>query len=115
VPCYRCDTRQTDPTRGASPWRRAVIADVQVLVCPDCQRVHDWTADVDRCAGCGSTALVRQLGETHCRDCGHVGAGNPAGTAEAAVRRAATASPSQLSDDVGAALQRLRDNPAAGL
>jgi hypothetical protein len=114
VPCYRCDTRQTDPTRGASPWRRAVIADVQVLVCPDCQRVHDWTADLDRCAGCGGTALVRQLGETRCRDCGHVGAGIPAGTAEPGAD-AATGGRSQLSDDVGAALRRLRDHPATGL
>jgi hypothetical protein len=40
------------------------------LVCPDCQRTSDWTADLDRCPACGSTALVRRLGTTVCRECG---------------------------------------------
>ncbi len=73
----------------------------QVLVCPDCQSVHDWTADLDRCAACGSTVLVRALGETRCRGCGAVdqvvaGSGSslasPAGT---------------LPDEVAEALDRL--------
>lgn len=70
MPCYRCGARQTDPARGASPWRRGVRDAEQVLVCPDCQRTSDWTADLDRCPACGSTALVRRLGRTVCRDCG---------------------------------------------
>jgi len=49
MPCYRCGARQTDPGKGPSPWKRGVIADEQVLVCPDCQQTHDWTADLDRC------------------------------------------------------------------
>jgi hypothetical protein len=114
VPCYRCDTRQTDPAKGASPWKRGVIADAQVLVCPDCQQEHDWTADLDRCAACGSTALVRQLGETLCRSCGHAGSGVPAGTADSPVRDTA-AERLRLAADVGAALSRIRDHPAAGL
>jgi len=69
VPCYRCGARQTDPARGASPWRRGVRDAAQVLVCPECQITSDWTADLDRCPACGSTALVRRLGRTVCRDC----------------------------------------------
>jgi hypothetical protein len=70
MPCYRCATRQTDPGKGPSEWKRGVVNGVQVLVCPSCQRSHDWTADLDRCAACGSTMLVRALGETKCRACG---------------------------------------------
>ncbi|KAB2376937.1 hypothetical protein [Actinomadura montaniterrae] len=71
MPCFRCGARQTDPVRGASPWRRGVQADHQVLVCPGCQTAHDWADDLDRCAACGSVALVCRLGEVECRDCGH--------------------------------------------
>ncbi|HVE97929.1 MAG TPA: hypothetical protein VNA12_01990 [Mycobacteriales bacterium] len=72
MPCYRCARVQTDPGRGASPWKRGVVRDEQVLVCPDCQAQHDWMADLDTCAGCGSTRLVRSLGATRCQQCGHV-------------------------------------------
>ncbi|GGO03474.1 hypothetical protein GCM10010116_06860 [Microbispora rosea subsp. aerata] len=70
MPCYRCGARQTDPVRGASPWKRAVRHETQVLVCPDCQRVHDL--DLDTCASCGSIALICRLGEIECRSCGQV-------------------------------------------
>jgi hypothetical protein len=73
MPCYRCGTRQVDPDRGESPWRRGVRGDRQVLICPACQAVFDWTADLDRCAVCSSIHLVRRLGEAECRDCGAVG------------------------------------------
>ena len=43
-----------------------------VLVCPDCQREHDWTSDMDHCPSCGSTSLTRALGETTCKACGAV-------------------------------------------
>src|SRR4051794_495923 len=79
MPCYRCGARQHDPGKGPSPWKRGAIADEQVLVCPDCQQVHDWTADLDRCASCGSTMLVRALGETRCRACSWTKAVAPAG------------------------------------
>jgi len=72
MPCYRCGTRQVDPGKGPSPWKRGVIDDEQVLVCPDCQAEHNWTADLDRCGSCGSTMLVRALGETRCRACSFV-------------------------------------------
>jgi len=72
MPCYRCGTRQVDPDRGQSPWKRGVRAEHQVLICPGCQASFDWAADIDRCAVCGGVHLVRRLGEIECRDCGHV-------------------------------------------
>jgi hypothetical protein len=75
MPCYRCGTRQVDPDRGESPWRRGVRGDRQVLICPPCQASFDWTSDLDRCVVCSSAHLVRRLGEVECRDCGAVGLG----------------------------------------
>jgi hypothetical protein len=74
-----------------------VIADEQVLVCPECQRTHDWVADLDRCESCGSTMLVRQLGETRCRACAWT---------KTALPRPPTRS-DQLADEVAAALERV--------
>ena len=70
MPCCRCGARQTDPVRGASPWKRGGRHEAQVLICPDCQRSPDL--DLDTCAGCASTALIRRLGEVECRACGMV-------------------------------------------
>ncbi|GAA0964553.1 hypothetical protein GCM10009555_001940 [Acrocarpospora macrocephala] len=70
MPCYRCGARQTDPVRGASPWKRGVRHEAQVLVCPDCQRAQDL--DLDTCPTCASTALICRLGEVECRSCGLV-------------------------------------------
>lgn len=70
MPCYHCGTRQTDPDRGASPWTRGVLHDHQILVCPACQTLRDWTAELDRCGRCASAHLVRRLDEVECRDCG---------------------------------------------
>jgi hypothetical protein len=72
MPCYRCGTRQVDPDRGESPWKRGVREERQVLICPGCQTSSDWAADLDRCPACRSLRLVRRLGETECRDCGAV-------------------------------------------
>ncbi|HEY1322695.1 MAG TPA: hypothetical protein VGF32_20730, partial [Streptosporangiaceae bacterium] len=58
--------------RGHSPWRRGARCDQQVLICPTCQGMHDWKADLDQCSRCGSVRLVRRLGEVECRDCGFV-------------------------------------------
>jgi uncharacterized protein (DUF983 family) len=71
-----------------------------VLICPDCQRVHDWSADMDRCPSCGSTSLSRALGETTCKSCGTV-----VGHAEAEPEPVHLSAPG-LSDDVAAALDR---------
>lgn len=73
MPCYRCGSRQVDPDRGESSWRRGVRDDHQVLICPGCQAAFDWTEDLDRCSVCGSVHLFRRLGEVECRDCGCVG------------------------------------------
>jgi hypothetical protein len=68
MPCYRCGTRQVDPEPGtSSPWCRGVVREHQVLVCPDCQQAA--LADLARCAGCGSTHLIRRLGQVECLDC----------------------------------------------
>ena len=96
MPCYNCGARQSDPGKGPSPWKRGVIGDEQVLVCPDCQTSHDWVADLDRCAECDSTMLVRALGETRCRQCSWT-------------RPASSGTPRSdgaLAEDVAAALQR---------
>jgi hypothetical protein len=67
VPCYRCGTRQADPERGKSPWKRGVLREHQVLICPACQPAAD--ADLDRCARCGSKHLIRRLDQVECLDC----------------------------------------------
>jgi hypothetical protein len=100
MPCYRCAARQTDPVKGASPWKRGVIGGEQVLVCPDCQRVHDWVADLDRCPSCGATTLVRALGETRCKACGEVLGDAPGRPSDRAAG---------IADEVAAALQRTFD------
>jgi hypothetical protein len=96
MPCYRCGARQTDPGKGPSPWKRGVVQDEQVLVCPDCRSTHDWVADLDRCEACGSTMLLRALGETRCRACAHtkVAVGGGGG------------GDNRLADEVAAALRR---------
>jgi predicted amidophosphoribosyltransferase len=102
MPCYRCGTRQVDPDRGESPWRRGVRADRQVLICPNCQAAFDWTAELDRCQVCGSVHLVRRLGEVECRDCGAVG--QPATLTQTSVTDAAVA---DLADEVERALAKV--------
>jgi len=98
MPCYHCGARQSDPDRGPSAWRRGVRAGSQVLVCPDCQGSHDWIADLDPCARCGSRALAKVLGDTRCRDCG-LSTEGPA--------PAHDADTPGLAEDVAAALERV--------
>jgi DNA-directed RNA polymerase subunit RPC12/RpoP len=73
-----------------------VISDEQILVCPECQQKHDWVGDLDRCASCGSTMLLRALGETRCRQCSWTKAAAPAGGLTKGT----------LAEDVEAALRR---------
>ncbi|MDQ1697411.1 MAG: hypothetical protein QOJ03_2764 [Frankiaceae bacterium] len=100
MPCYRCGARQTDPGKGPSPWKRGVVADEQVLICPDCQSTHDWVADLDRCESCGSTMLLRALGETRCRECSFT---------KQTLRASGEHADAGLADDVAAALRRRFD------
>ena len=72
MPCYRCGVRQTDPSRGQSPWKRGVRRYSQILICPGCQDTADWMAEMDRCSRCSSVHLVKRLGEVECRDCGAI-------------------------------------------
>jgi hypothetical protein len=72
MPCYRCGVRQTDPSRGQSPWKRGVRRYSQILICPGCQDTADWAAELDRCSQCSSVHLVKRLGEVECRDCGAI-------------------------------------------
>jgi hypothetical protein len=72
MPCYRCGVRQTDPSRGQSPWKRGVRRQSQILICPGCQDTVDWMSDLDRCSRCSSLHLVKRLGEVECRDCGTI-------------------------------------------
>jgi len=99
--CYLCGTRQTDPARGASPWQRGVVRGEQALGCPACQASGEWARVLDACAACGSTALVRRLGETSCRTCGHAGDGVSAPDAPP------RAAPPPIGDEVSAALDGL--------
>ncbi len=111
MPCYRCGTRQVDPARGHSPWRRGVKGDAQVLVCPGCQASADWTADLDKCRQCGSVHLVRRLGEVECRDCGMTVAPDSPLAAEPA-RPSAGRAPG-LSEEVALVLERVLGRGAA--
>ncbi|MEV4174258.1 hypothetical protein [Nonomuraea sp. NPDC049709] len=87
--------------RGASPWQRGVRNESQVLICPDCQRLHDL--DLDSCATCKSTALICRLGEVECRSCGAVRMARSSET----LGPASVAPPPGLSAEVEAALNRV--------
>jgi uncharacterized Zn ribbon protein len=70
--CFVCGTNATDPSGGPSPWRRAVVSDEQVLICPDCQRTHpEWIDRAESCPVCAGKHLYKSLGEKVCRSCGH--------------------------------------------
>ena len=100
MPCYRCGVRQSDPERGKSPWRRGVVGDQLVLICPACQESGDWTAELEHCGRCRSAHLIRRLGQVECLDCGLVG--EPEAGPDALARPDA-----DLADEVGRALDRL--------
>jgi hypothetical protein len=104
VPCYRCGVRQTDPERGKSPWRRGVLREELVLVCPACQESGNWTAELESCSRCASVHLIRRLGQVECLDCGLVREPR-AVMAEAALVPAGP--DAALAEEVGRALDRL--------
>jgi len=107
MPCYRCGTRQVDPDRGASPWKRGVVHDRQVLLCPVCQAEHQPATELDRCGSCLSTHLVARLGEVECRDCGWVKSASPAQPPPAQ----SGGSSESLADEVARALGRVLSRP----
>jgi hypothetical protein len=100
--------RQTDPERGKSPWRRGVLRDQLVLVCPACQQSGEWTAELDGCGRCGSTHLIRRLGQVECLDCGLVREPEAALVPAASAPAAGACGPDPaLADEVSRALDRL--------
>ena len=119
MPCYRCGVRQTDPERGKSPWRRGVVHDQLVLICPACQESTDWTAELERCAKCHSAHLIRRLGQVECLDCGLVrepeavalvparAVGGPGAAARVSAGDRPRGADTALADEVGRALDRL--------
>lgn len=114
MPCYRCGVRQTDPERGKSPWRRGVLRDELVLVCPACQESGEWTAELESCSRCASAHLIRRLGQVECLDCGLVRepeAARTPGLVPAARPRSASIAAGHadaaLAEEVGRALDRL--------
>ena len=110
MPCYRCGVRQTDPERGKSPWRRGVLRDELVLVCPACQESGDWAADLESCPRCASVHLIRRLGQVECLDCGLVREPEVALVPAARPSSASTAAgrpDAALAEEVGRALDRL--------
>jgi len=121
MPCYRCGSRQEDPEPGkGSPWRRGVISEHQVLVCPVCQPAA--LAELSRCPGCGSAHLIRRLDQVECLDCrltrdadeesGISGAETAPEIPDISVMSdpAATRDPG-LAAEVARALDRLRSSP----
>ena len=110
MPCYRCGVWQTDPERGKSPWRRGVLRDELVLVCPACQESGEWTAELESCSRCASVHLIRRLGQVECLDCGLVREPEAALVPAARHRPASPSaghSDAGLAEEVGRALDRL--------
>jgi hypothetical protein len=89
-----------------------VLADHLVLICPDCQQSGDWTAELERCARCGSAHLIRRLDQVDCLDCGLVrepalvgGASSPSD--ESSWRPGGSGADNALAEEVGRALDRV--------
>lgn len=122
MPCYRCGARQVDPEQGkSSPWKRGVRREHQVLICPDC--AADAVGELDRCAGCGGTQLIRRLDQVECLACGQVREVGPEpgdplpdapapdaqgpGSVEPGARVRGAPAPGTLADEVASALDRV--------
>jgi hypothetical protein len=102
MPCYRCGTRQSDPEHGPSPWRRGVVAEHLVLVCPACQQQAGWADALTACARCDSRHLIRRLDQVECLDCRLTRDARP----DSPQAPASGAAPG-LADEVARALDRL--------
>ena len=109
MPCYRCGARQADPEAGkSSPWKRGVLSEHQVLICPDCQ--PGALGDLDRCARCERTHLIRRLDQVECLDCGltrEIDAADVVDVSAAAPTAAGAPASSALADQVARALDRV--------
>ena len=104
MPCYRCGTRQVDPEAGKnSPWRRGVVGEHQVLVCPACAPTA--LAEFSRCTRCGSAHLIRRLDQVECLDCRLIRDAEP--EAQATTGSGAGAQGADLAAEVASALDRV--------
>lgn len=104
MPCYRCGTRQGDPEPGkGSLWRRGVIREHQVLICPACQPAA--LDELSRCPGCGSAHLIRRLDQVECLDCRLIRDAEP--EAQATTGSGAGAQGADLAAEVASALDRV--------
>jgi hypothetical protein len=124
VPCYRCGDRQADPEPGKpSPYRRGVIGEHQVLICPACQPAA--VADLTRCTDCGGSRLIRRLDQIECLDCHLIREAGISGISGAKnapdmpdISLMSDQSDAVLADEVTRALERLRrirrSGPASG-
>jgi hypothetical protein len=102
MPCYRCGARQVDPEAGkSSPWKRGVLAEHQVLICPDCLALA--VPELDRCVRCDGAHLIRRLDQVECLDCRYVRDADR----EPPPSRTAAAPPATLADEVARALERV--------
>jgi hypothetical protein len=115
MPCYSCGARQCDPERGPSPWKRGVVREHLVLVCPACQGRAGWSAELQSCPRCGSLHLIRRLDQVECLDCrlvrdaqpDAVGGGEHGGNAHDGSAHDASAAADALADEVASALERV--------
>ena len=94
MPCYRCGTRQADPEAGkSSAWRRGVVREHQVLICPACQ--PSAIADLTRCSRCGSVHLIKRLDQVECLDCRLIRDAESLGAESSAAPSGATSDPAE--------------------
>ncbi len=108
MPCYRCGTRQADPEAGkSSPWRRGVIGEHQVLICPACAATA--LDDLALCGRCGSAHLVRRLDQVECLDCRLTRDAEPAAreAPHPPAQGAGAARSTELAAEVARALERV--------
>ena len=102
MPCYRCGGRQSDPEPGKpSSWRQGVVAEHQVLICPDCYPTA--VPDLTHCSRCAGVRLIRRLDQVECLDCQQTRDANTDPTVPAP-----RAVDSGLAAEVARALERIR-------
>jgi hypothetical protein len=91
-----------DPEAGKpSPWKRGVLAEHQVLICPDC--LASAVPELDRCDRCGGAHLIRRLDQVECLDCRYV----RDAVREPPPSMTAAAPAATLADEVARALERV--------
>jgi hypothetical protein len=90
-----------------------MLREHQVLICPECA-ADGALSELDRCADCGGTRLIRRLDQVECQGCGRTRdvSQEPAGSAgpenpEVPGPRAEPGAAGTLADEVASALGRI--------